>query len=108
VPELPEVETTRRGLLDAMTHRRIRAVRVHDRRLRWPVEPGLEEALTDARVEQLERRAKYLLVRTDRGTLIVHLGMSGKSTNTPTQQLRAQSLHLVPHILHPPRTNRFH
>ncbi len=77
MPELPEVETTRRGLLDAMTHRRIRAVRVHDRRLRWPVEPGLEEALTDARVEQLERRAKYLLVRTDRGTLIVHLGMSG-------------------------------
>jgi formamidopyrimidine-DNA glycosylase len=77
VPELPEVETTRRGLLEAMTGRRLVAVRIHDRRLRWPIEEGLEAAVAGAHVIRLERRAKYLLIVTDRGTLIVHLGMSG-------------------------------
>lgn len=77
MPELPEVETTRRGLLEALTGQRILAAVVHDRRLRWPVEDGVEASLCGARVERLDRRAKYLLVVTDRGTLVVHLGMSG-------------------------------
>jgi formamidopyrimidine-DNA glycosylase len=85
VPELPEVETTRRGLLDAMTARQIASVRVHDRRLRWPIQQDLESRLEGARVERLERRAKYLLVVTDRGTLIVHLGMSGSLRVAPAE-----------------------
>jgi formamidopyrimidine-DNA glycosylase len=71
------VETTRRGLVDAMAGQQIQAIHVHERRLRWPVEAGLETAVAGARVVRLDRRAKYLLIVTDRGTLIVHLGMSG-------------------------------
>jgi formamidopyrimidine-DNA glycosylase len=83
VPELPEVETTRRGLLEAMTGRRIVSATVHDRRLRWAVQPDLEERLADACIETLTRRAKYLLVHTDHGTLIIHLGMSGNLRVVP-------------------------
>lgn len=77
MPELPEVETTRRGLAPRLLGTRITGVRVREPRLRWPVTPELAEALTGTRVLRLERRGKYLLVGCDRGTLIVHLGMSG-------------------------------
>jgi len=77
VPELPEVETTRRGLEPVMAGRRIEAMVVRDRRLRWPVEAGLETTLAGQRIRSLGRRAKYLLIELERGTLILHLGMSG-------------------------------
>ncbi len=77
MPELPEVETTRRGIAPAMIGRRVRDVIVRERRLRWPVEAGFESALRGATVRAVERRAKYLLIRFDAGTLLVHLGMSG-------------------------------
>jgi formamidopyrimidine-DNA glycosylase len=77
VPELPEVETTRRGVAPHVEGRRISRVIVRDPRLRWPVPASLPKSLAGARVETAERRAKYLLFRTDRGTLILHLGMSG-------------------------------
>ncbi len=77
MPELPEVETTRRGIEPAVVGRRVRAVRIRERRLRWPLDPDLERALTGALIDRVERRAKYLILRTDGGTLIVHLGMSG-------------------------------
>ncbi len=77
MPELPEVETTRRGIEPHLRSRRVTAVLVHERRLRWPVTPGLDAALRGQRVRAVERRAKYLLLRFDCGTLIMHLGMSG-------------------------------
>jgi formamidopyrimidine-DNA glycosylase len=77
VPELPEVETTRRGITPHLVGRTIEQVIVRERRLRWPVPRALDRGLTGARVTAVERRAKYLLVRTKRGTAIVHLGMSG-------------------------------
>jgi formamidopyrimidine-DNA glycosylase len=77
MPELPEVETTRRGLERVLVGHRIVAVRVRDRRLRWPLPPGFEARLTGRRVRSVGRRAKYLLIGTDSGTLLVHLGMSG-------------------------------
>jgi formamidopyrimidine-DNA glycosylase len=77
VPELPEVETTRRGIAPVLEGRRIAEVVVRDRRLRWRLPAGFEAALQGARVQAVNRRAKYLLIGTDRGTLIVHLGMSG-------------------------------
>jgi formamidopyrimidine-DNA glycosylase len=77
LPELPEVETTRRGIEPHLRGRRVTAVRVHDRRLRWPVTPGLDATLRGQRVRAVERRAKYLLLRFEHGTLIMHLGMSG-------------------------------
>ena len=77
MPELPEVETTRRGIAPALTGRRVDALVVRDRRLRWPIAPNLESAVRGQIVRRVGRRAKYLLLRFDTGTAIVHLGMSG-------------------------------
>jgi formamidopyrimidine-DNA glycosylase len=77
MPELPEVETTRRGLAPYVVGRRIARVEVREPRLRWPVATRLPGALANASIGSLERRAKYLLFGTDAGTLLVHLGMSG-------------------------------
>jgi formamidopyrimidine-DNA glycosylase len=77
MPELPEVETTCRGLRPVLAGRTITGVRVRERRLRWPLPAGFARALTGRRVRSVARRAKYLLIETDGGTLIAHLGMSG-------------------------------
>ena len=76
MPELPEVETTRRGIEPHLLGQTISGAAVRQPRLRWPV-PDLARLLTGHRVRAVERRAKYLLVRFDHGTLIIHLGMSG-------------------------------
>ncbi|MEL6204994.1 MAG: bifunctional DNA-formamidopyrimidine glycosylase/DNA-(apurinic or apyrimidinic site) lyase [Pseudomonadota bacterium] len=79
MPELPEVETVRRGLEPAMTGRRIALAEVRRPDLRWPFPPRMAERLTSARVERLRRRSKYILADLDTGeTLLVHLGMSGR------------------------------
>lgn len=77
MPELPEVEVTRRGLAPYVVGKDVQAVAVRDARLRWPVPRNLADCLTGRRVEQLDRRGKYLLWRFAQGTLISHLGMSG-------------------------------
>ena len=77
MPELPEVETTRRGLEPHLTGRRITGVTVRDRRLRWPIEEDFAPQLRARSIVRLRRRAKYLLIDLDRGTVILHLGMSG-------------------------------
>jgi formamidopyrimidine-DNA glycosylase len=77
MPELPEVETTRRGLADAVVGRTIVRVDVREPRLRWRVPDELPALLRGRRILALERRAKYLLFSLPNGTLIVHLGMSG-------------------------------
>ena len=76
MPELPEVETTRRGIAPYVENHRVTGVVVRQPRLRWPV-PDLAALLTGHRVHAVERRAKYLLLRFDHGSLIIHLGMSG-------------------------------
>ena len=89
MPELPEVETTRRGIAAHVRGRRIADVIVREARLRWPVPPDLARLLIGSRVESVDRRAKYLLFRmTDArgraaGTLIGHLGMSGSLRIVP-------------------------
>jgi formamidopyrimidine-DNA glycosylase len=77
MPELPEVETTRRGIEPWLVGRRIEALRVREWRLRWRIPRGVPAKLAGARIRAVGRRAKYLLVATDAGTLILHLGMSG-------------------------------
>ena len=84
MPELPEVETTRRGIAPHLERRRISALQVRERRLRWPVPEGLEQSLPGQRILAVERRAKYLLLRLERGTLILHLGMSGSLRVLPS------------------------
>jgi len=77
MPELPEVETTRRGIAPHLTGRLLKGAVVRQPRLRYPVTPHLDRLLQDQRVSEVGRRGKYLLLRTDAGTLIIHLGMSG-------------------------------
>jgi len=79
VPELPEVETTVRGLAPVLEGRILTCVEPKRGDLRWPLPPDLRQRLTGARVVSLGRRAKYGLIGTDRGdTLVFHLGMSGR------------------------------
>jgi formamidopyrimidine-DNA glycosylase len=77
MPELPEVETTRRGIAPHLVGQRVERVVVRERRLRWPIPEDLDVRLSGQRIEAVERRAKYLLIRAGAGTLIGHLGMSG-------------------------------
>ena len=77
MPELPEVETTRRGVREAIVGRTIAAFDLREPRLRWPVEPTLVRELAGQRIREVRRRAKYLLIDLERGSLIAHLGMSG-------------------------------
>jgi formamidopyrimidine-DNA glycosylase len=79
MPELPEVETVRRGLAPVMEGQVIARATLNRPDLRWPFPPGMAARLTGARVLALRRRSKYLLADLDRGeTLLMHLGMSGR------------------------------
>jgi formamidopyrimidine-DNA glycosylase len=77
VPELPEVETTKRGIAHALLRSRVLEATVRERRLRWPIAANFETAVRGRTVRSVERRAKYILIGFDTGTLILHLGMSG-------------------------------
>lgn len=77
MPELPEVETTRRGIEPYLLNRTIKSVVIRHRGLRWPVPANLEKELAGQRVNNISRRGKYILVSVKTGTLIIHLGMSG-------------------------------
>ncbi|MDM7323281.1 MAG: bifunctional DNA-formamidopyrimidine glycosylase/DNA-(apurinic or apyrimidinic site) lyase [Gammaproteobacteria bacterium] len=77
MPELPEVETTRRGIEPHLTGHCFEHILVRERRLRWPIPAGLEEQLLGQTVQGVRRRGKYLLIDFPHGTLIAHLGMSG-------------------------------
>jgi formamidopyrimidine-DNA glycosylase len=83
LPELPEVETTRRGLAPHVRGRRILDLRVHEPRLRWPIDRRLPATLRGRRIRRVGRRAKYLLLELDPGTLLLHLGMSGNLRLVP-------------------------
>ena len=76
MPELPEVETTRRGVEPHCVGRVVTRVLVREPRLRWPVPDQLAALLVGQVIEAVERRAKYLLFRTQLGSLLVHLGCS--------------------------------
>ena len=89
MPELPEVETTRRGLAPLAVGRRIEAMLVYDPRLRWSVPPSLARRVAGRRIDALDRRSKYLLFRLSDDTLLVHLGMTGSLrafTNPPARR----------------------
>lgn len=77
MPELPEVETTRRGIAPHIERQRVSRVRVRQPMLRWPIPVQLEQWIEGDEIYQVTRRAKYLLLSFSRGQLILHLGMSG-------------------------------
>ena len=94
MPELPEVETTLRGIAPHLTGQQVREVVVRNPQLRWPVPRNLAELLNNHTIRRLRRRAKYLLIEFDHGTLILHLGMSG-------------SLRILPHGTPPEKHDHF-
>jgi formamidopyrimidine-DNA glycosylase len=95
MPELPEVETTRRGVEPHVVGRRIASLALHERRLRWPVERDLPARVTGTRITAAGRRAKYLLFTLDSGaTLMLHLGMSGSLRVLPADTPRKPHDHL--------------
>ena len=91
MPELPEVETTRRGIEPHAVGRRIVALNVHEPRLRWRVQDDLPQRVAGHRILHARRRAKYLLLELEAGTLLLHLGMSGSLRVLPGD---------TPHVAH--------
>jgi formamidopyrimidine-DNA glycosylase len=77
MPELPEVETTLRGLHPVCTGKRITQVKINTPKLRWPIDKALEYSLKQQEIVDMKRRAKYLIFEFKTGALISHLGMSG-------------------------------
>lgn len=92
MPELPEVEITRRAIAPFLEGKKVIGVVAREVRLRIPVSAPLIEELPGHTIHKLERRAKYLLLRTDGGSVLIHLGMSG-------------SLHIVPSVTPPAKHN---
>jgi len=84
MPELPEVETTRRGITSHIKGQTIKTVIVREKRLRWEVPDTLSTILPGQQVQQINRRGKYLLIECNQGHLIIHLGMSGNLRVLPT------------------------
>jgi formamidopyrimidine-DNA glycosylase len=96
MPELPEVETVRRGLALKMTGRRIVRAELRRQDLRRPFPPMLARTLTGAKIGALARRGKYLLIELDdSGTLLLHLGMSGRITAGPADTPHAPHDHVI-------------
>lgn len=83
MPELPEVETTLRGILPHLMGQTVLQVVVRQPKLRWPIPARINNELKGQRFTQLQRRGKYLLLRAAPSTVIVHLGMSGSLSVVP-------------------------
>lgn len=94
MPELPEVETTRRGIRPHIEQQMIDRVIVRETRLRWPVPVGLDRLLRGQRILSVGRRAKYLMLKTSKGHLLIHLGMSGSLRLVPASTPAAKHDHL--------------
>ncbi|MDE0230158.1 MAG: bifunctional DNA-formamidopyrimidine glycosylase/DNA-(apurinic or apyrimidinic site) lyase [Spirochaetaceae bacterium] len=95
MPELPEVETTRRGIRPLLVGRRVEAVVVRQRQLRWRIPEALDNNLPGHTVRDVRRRAKYLLLDTEpAATVLLHLGMSGRLRVIPSATPAAKHDHL--------------
>lgn len=106
MPELPEVETTRRGLEPLLVGRTILEARVHNCDLRWPVPSCLSRMAAGQTMHTVRRRSKYLLVDCTAGTLIMHLGMTGHLRVVPVEEPRKKHDH-VEFLLDDGRVLRF-
>ena len=77
MPELPEVETTLRGIAPHIDGKKIEKVIIRQFKLRWSIHPNLAQILAGCKVLACSRRAKYLIITFETGILLIHLGMSG-------------------------------
>ncbi len=94
MPELPEVETTRRGIEPHLVGRTVTHVIVRQPALRWPVSEDLAQCLIGKKILQVNRRAKYLLLDTGAGSVMIHLGMSGSLLISPLRTPAGKHDHL--------------
>ena len=94
MPELPEVETTRRGIAPHIQAKKFKTVIVRQPQLRWPVPDNLATILPGLTLNDVGRRGKYLLLATDAGTLLIHLGMSGNLRVTTADQAPRKHDHI--------------
>ncbi len=94
MPELPEVETTRRGIMPHIEDKVVTAVTVRQAKLRWPVSEQISTLLKGSRVRSVSRRGKYLLIATDLGTVMIHLGMSGSLRVLPAGTMAGKHDHV--------------
>ena len=109
MPELPEVETTRRGIDAVATGYTLRKMIVHESRMRWPIPTDLPNLVAEQVVRACRRRGKYLLIEFDSGTQLIHLGMSGSLRSVLNGELLRKHDHVewqFDHVtlrLHDPR-----
>jgi formamidopyrimidine-DNA glycosylase len=94
MPELPEVETTRRGIEPHVVGRTITGLNIYESRLRWPIPPILPITVAGQRVISASRRAKYILLEIETGILLLHLGMSGSLRILPQTTPRLKHDHV--------------
>ena len=93
MPELPEVETTRKGLEPLITDRKIKSVHIYKKNLRWEIPSHLKSTLKGQQIIKISRRAKYLLIHFDNGKLVIHLGMSGSISAVNSQEVLKKHEH---------------
>ncbi|MDP2901969.1 MAG: bifunctional DNA-formamidopyrimidine glycosylase/DNA-(apurinic or apyrimidinic site) lyase [Methylovulum sp.] len=94
MPELPEVETICLGIAPHIEGQVVKQVIIRQPKLRWPMPENLAETLTGLRIQHVSRRAKYLLVTTEAGTLLIHLGMSGSLRIVSVNQAAGKHDHI--------------
>lgn len=94
MPELPEVETVRQGIMPHLLKRKVKKVLVREHRLRWPVERSLVQGMRGQVIKDITRRAKYLIFKTDKGHAIIHLGMSGSLRVLPSMAVPQKHDHV--------------
>ncbi|HED33054.1 MAG TPA: bifunctional DNA-formamidopyrimidine glycosylase/DNA-(apurinic or apyrimidinic site) lyase [Gammaproteobacteria bacterium] len=94
MPELPEVETSRSGIEPYILHQTVTCVIIRQKKLRWPIPASIKTQLVGQAIQRVERRGKYILLRTEAGTLILHLGMSGSLRITDKNTVAEKHDHL--------------
>ena len=100
MPELPEVETTLRGISPHIENQRVSKVIIRQPKLRWPIPAELPQLIEQQTLNSLSRRAKYLLLHFDTGTLLIHLGMSGSLRIIPSGTAAAKHDHFELQFTH--------
>jgi formamidopyrimidine-DNA glycosylase len=98
MPELPEVETICRGITPFILNKKITKIIINRTDLRWPIPKNLSSYLKKSVISQITRRSKYILLTTTKGTVIIHLGMSGKLLILPKNHTPIKHEHVIFHL----------
>ena len=93
MPELPEVETTKRGLKTHIVGKQVLSVGIHQKQLRWEIPSHLPTTIKGEFIKKISRRAKYILIKFSNGTLVMHLGMSGSISVVPSEEVLKKHHH---------------